>query len=108
MMPGPRGRLAAALLAAGLALSPACAEVNVHDNPPTAPLRLTGTVRRIEIEGGCWVFEVPPDRRYELLPDHVPPGFLVDGRKATVRGRVLVDLTTICQVGPVLEVQAVE
>ncbi|MBV1855664.1 hypothetical protein [Catellatospora tritici] len=71
--------------------------------PPPAKDEITvsGTVERVELEGGCTVLRTP-GRTYQLMggdKDVVKPG-----AQLMVTGRIRTDIATICQMGPVLEV----
>ncbi|MDI1465620.1 hypothetical protein QEZ54_32085 [Catellatospora sp. KI3] len=71
--------------------------------PPPAKDEITvsGTVERVELEGGCTVLRTP-GKTYQLMggdKDVVKPG-----ARLMVTGRIRTDIATICQMGPVLEV----
>lgn len=65
--------------------------------------RATGTVHRVNVEGGCWRFDLEDGRHFELRAD-ADPSILVDGRKVTLTLRPRPDLMSACQVGPIVEV----
>ncbi|MEV4412603.1 hypothetical protein [Catellatospora sp. NPDC049609] len=73
--------------------------------PPPAKdgtvITATGTVERIDLEGGCTVLRTA-GVTYQLLGGD--PAQLKPGTKVTVKGRTRPDMMTVCQVGPVLEV----
>ncbi|MEU7826837.1 DUF5818 domain-containing protein [Catellatospora sp. NPDC049133] len=78
--------------------------------PPPAkdgrPITVRGLVERVELEGGCTVLRADNGTTYQLMggdPNVVKPG-------ATVRisGRLRADIMTICQMGPVLEVDSAQ
>ncbi|MEU8004124.1 DUF5818 domain-containing protein [Catellatospora sp. NPDC049111] len=78
--------------------------------PPPAkdgqPISVRGLVERVELEGGCTVLRADNGTTYQLMggdPNVVKPG-------ATVRisGRLRADIMTICQMGPVLEVDSAQ
>lgn len=71
--------------------------------PPPAKdeITLTGTVQRVDIEGGCLVLRVG-SKSYELIGGD--PVVLQHGNQVRVVGILRSDMATICQVGPVLDV----
>jgi hypothetical protein len=69
-------------------------------------LRISGTVRFLETDGGCWQLETADGRHYELLPDQAPPSLLQHGARATVTGQTA-ESGTGCQVGLPLAVRRV-
>lgn len=71
-------------------------------------MRLTGTVRAVGIEGGCWQFEADDGRKFELTRTGAPEGLLQDGKKATLVLRPRPDLMSACMIGPIVEVVTVE
>ncbi|MEP7327058.1 MAG: hypothetical protein ABI836_13995 [Gemmatimonadota bacterium] len=71
-------------------------------------MRLTGTVRAVGIEGGCWRFDADDGRSFEIARAGAPAGLLQDGRKATLEVRARPDLMSTCMIGPIVEVVKVE
>lgn len=71
--------------------------------PPPAKdeITLTGTVEKVDLEGGCLVLRVG-SKSYELIGGD--PVVLQHGNQVRVVGIVRTDMATICQVGPVLDV----
>jgi hypothetical protein len=71
--------------------------------PPNAKdeITLTGRVEKLDVEGGCLVLRVG-SQTYQLLGGD--PVVLQPGNEARVTGILRPDLTTVCQVGPVLDV----
>ena len=63
-----------------------------------------GTVRHLDVEGGCWVIETAQER---VQPADLPERFRVDGLAVRVKLRDAPDLVSICQVGPLKYVDAV-
>ena len=63
---------------------------------------LTGVVERVDLEGGCTVLRADTNKTYELMGGD--PNILKHGSRVTVTGKIRSDLSTICQMGPVLEV----
>lgn len=67
----------------------------------TGEVLLTGVVEFLDIEGGCLVLRVGA-QTYQLTG--VDRQSARPGTTITARGRVLTDVATICQVGPVFQV----
>lgn len=65
-------------------------------------ITVTGTVDYADIEGGCTVLRVSSNVTYELMGGD--RNVLKHGARVKVTGKVLADMATICQVGPVLQV----
>lgn len=76
--------------------------------PAEAGMKLTGTVRQVGVEGGCWVFEATDGRRFELSRTGAPAEVFQDGRKLTLSLNPRPDLMSACQVGPIVEITRVE
>lgn len=70
--------------------------------------RSSGTVRAVNIEGGCWRFDAQDGRHFELEKGSAPAGLLVDGKQATLTLRPRPDLMSTCMIGPIAEVVRVE
>ncbi|GIH03118.1 hypothetical protein Rhe02_11850 [Rhizocola hellebori] len=68
----------------------------------TSEVTLTGMVERIDLEGGCTVLRADTNKTFELMGGD--PNILKSGARVTVTGKIRTDLSTICQMGPVLEV----
>jgi hypothetical protein len=71
----------------------------------TPDLDQVGTVRFIEIEGGCWVIETS-DATYE--PINLPAELRVDGLGVAFEATVRDDLASICMVGQIVELLRIE
>lgn len=69
------------------------------------PLSEAGVVEFLEIEGGCWVLQTEQDT-YEPL--NLPEDLREDGLQVRFQAEVLQNVATICQVGPVIEIQEIE
>ena len=63
-----------------------------------------GTVRKIDVEGGCWIIETAQGR-VQLLD--LPERFRVDGLSVRVTLRDAPDMSSSCQVGTLKYVDAV-
>ncbi|OGC93684.1 MAG: hypothetical protein A2W25_06185 [candidate division Zixibacteria bacterium RBG_16_53_22] len=73
---------------------------------PRQWLELTGKIVRSEIEGGCWYFETEKER-YEPRFDRFD-ATIFSGATLKVKGYVDDLVTSICMIGPVLQVVAYE
>ncbi len=76
--------------------------------PDSTTFRATGTVRSVNVEGGCWRFEANDGKHYELSRGSAPAGLLADGKQAILILRPRPDLMSTCMVGPIVEVVRVE
>jgi hypothetical protein len=68
------------------------------------PAAVEGTVRHVDVEGGCWIIETAQGR---VQPVDLPERFRVDGLAVRVTLRDAPDLVSSCQVGPLKYVDAV-
>lgn len=103
-------------IAAALVLAlviPACRQQEVATPaPPDSELgtpmsgdstfRAMGTIHRVNVEGGCWRFDLEDGRHFELKA--ADTSILVDGQQATLTLRPRPDLMSACQIGPIAEV----
>ena len=71
-------------------------------------IRASGTVRSVNVEGGCWRFDAQDGRHFEIEKGSAPTGLLVDGKQATLTLRPRPDLMSTCMIGPIVEVVKVE
>ncbi|HEX2451540.1 MAG TPA: hypothetical protein VHJ69_10375 [Gemmatimonadales bacterium] len=69
---------------------------------------VTGFVLFIEIGDGCWQLRGDDGRTFELRPDQAPAAMLVDGARVSVVVEVRQDLTAICGVGRIADVERVD
>jgi hypothetical protein len=84
--------------------------VPVLANPTTSPVQvkaqtvnLTGTIRKLAVEGTCYQLATDDGKKYELMGKFPK----IDGTKVRVSGVVATDVATICQVGQPLKVKTV-
>jgi hypothetical protein len=71
----------------------------------TPDLDQVGTVRFIDVEGGCWAIETD-DATYE--PINLPAELRVDGLDVAFEATVRDDLASICMVGQIVELLRIE
>ena len=70
--------------------------------------RVTGVVHKSEVGVNCWRFEGSNGTGYELRPEQVPAGVLVDGKSLTLVIRPRSDVMSNCMVGQIVDVVSVE
>ena len=73
----------------------------------TFEFRISGRVRFLEADGGCWQLESDDGRRYELLPDQAPANLLRHGAKVRVAALTTGASETGCDVGQPLMIRRV-
>ena len=66
--------------------------------------KLTGTVRRSDLEGGHWILETTAGERYQLTG---ACNDLKDGMKAELSGQIAKNQMGIGMTGPYFEIQSV-
>ena len=66
------------------------------DSITTPDFDEVGTIRFVNLEGGCWVIETETER---LLPINLAEALRVDGLVVTFEADRLQDVVTFCQVG---------
>ena len=69
---------------------------NLSTDAGTGALHLSGTIRFLEAEHGCWQLETGNGRRYELRPGQAPDRVLRDGATVSVRVRPSADSRGVC------------
>ena len=67
--------------------------------------KLTGTIRKSDLEGGLWILEADDGSRYQLQGS---VGSLRDGAKASITGKVERSMMGIGMTGPIVSVTKVE
>jgi hypothetical protein len=67
-----------------------------------AIVTISGTIRKLEIEGTCYQLATDNGKKYELMGKFPKR----DGMKVQVRGIVQTDAATICQVGQPFKVKS--
>jgi hypothetical protein len=68
-----------------------------------ATVNLTGTIRKIALEGTCYQLASDDGKKYELMGKFPK----IDGTRVQVRGVITTDVATICQVGQPIKVKNV-
>ena len=96
----PQIRRAHGYLTASLCLTMAVAACGVTE-PGDVDINDSGTVRFVDVEGGCWVIDTESDR---LEPINLEARFRVDGLFVVFSANRRTDLATICQVGQIVEI----
>jgi hypothetical protein len=69
----------------------------------TDNVSLTGTIRKLAVEGTCYQFTADDGKNYELLGKFPKR----DGAKIQVSGAVATDVATICQVGQPFKIKSI-
>lgn len=64
-----------------------------------------GTVEFLDLEGGCWAITTEAER-YE--PTNLPPEFEEDGLRVRFEAELRGDAASVCQIGPIVELQRIE
>ena len=85
-----------------LPISPSFASPNSVKVKP-AIVNLTGTIRKLVIEGTCYQLATDDGKKYELMGKFPK----IDGTRIQVRGVIATDTVTICQVGQPVKVRSV-
>lgn len=89
----------------------ACSSSAPHPTGQTPPLEAgqvlttNATIRFVNLEGGCWVIEAAPGRRYE--PVNLGSTFRTDGLQVRVVLRDAPDMTGICMMGPFVVIDSI-
>jgi len=73
---------------------------------PAGSFRVDGTIRFIDVEGGCWALRVNESLQYE--PFGLPAAYRVDGLQVRARLRLRDDLGSICMIGRIAAVLSIE
>jgi hypothetical protein len=71
----------------------------------TKPIKinLVGTIHKLAVEGTCYQLAADNGKKYELMGKFPK----IEGTRVQIRGVVVMDTATICQVGQLLKVKAV-
>lgn len=68
-------------------------------------VRITGTVHRLEVEGGVWVIRDAQGTQYN--PTNLPDAFKTEGLAVEAEARRRDDLASIGMVGPIIELRRI-
>jgi hypothetical protein len=98
--------IASIILTIGIFISTIPALANTNSSPSQdqpAIVNLTGTIRKLAVEGTCYQLATDDGKNYELIGKFPKR----DGIKVQVSGVVDTDMVTICQVGKPFKVKSV-
>jgi hypothetical protein len=97
--------IAGMILAIGLFVPniPTLANTNSSVDVKPTLVTLTGTIRKLAVEGTCYQLAATDGKNYELIGKFPKR----NGVKVQVRGEVATDMATICQVGQPFQVKSV-
>jgi hypothetical protein len=100
---------------------PSRSDASAKSMPAVGVTSVSGVLSFDDIEGGCAFIQTADGVRYEVL---YPDGWVLDraaatlhgpadeeahaGQSLTVRGSVVTDRSSVCQVGPIFQASAVE
>lgn len=68
-------------------------------------MRITGTVHRLEVEGGVWVIRDAQGTQYN--PTNLPDAFRKEGMAVEAEARRRDDMASIGMVGPIIELRRI-
>ena len=68
-------------------------------------IRITGTVHRLEVEGGIWVIREAQGAQYN--PTNLPDAFKKEGMAVEAEARRRDDMASIGMVGPIIELRRI-
>jgi hypothetical protein len=94
------------ILAMGVLMPSAPTLANTTTSPTQVKpqtISLTGTIRKLAVEGTCYQLATDNGQKYELMGKFPK----IDGTRVQVRGTVATDVATICQVGQPFQVKTV-
>jgi hypothetical protein len=85
-------------------VAPALANTSPPNTRPSQPtiITLVGTIQKVAVEGGCYQLVASDGKNYELTGKFPKR----NGIKVRVRGEVVRDTATICQVGQLIRVKS--
>jgi hypothetical protein len=75
---------------------------------PTVSIEVSGVVRFVDVEGGCWAFRADDGTAYELVADKASSRILVDGARATLVLAPRKGAVSVCVVGRIAVVDEVK
>ena len=104
----PPARLRVSILPVLLVLSSGTvSNCDLSTDAGTGELHLSGTVRFLEAEHGCWQLETDEGRRYELRGDQAPERVLRDGARVRLMARPSANSSGVCPSAVPVEVNRV-
>ena len=68
-------------------------------------MRITGTVHRLEVEGGVWIIRDAQGTQYN--PTNLPDAFRKEGMAVEAEARRRDDMASIGMVGPIIELRRI-
>ena len=75
---------------------------------PGVNIQVSGVVRFVNIEGGCWTLRADGGTVYELVTDKASSEILVDGARVTLVLERRSDAVSVCMLGQIARVERVE
>jgi len=87
-------------------LSLSCCNLQSRSIPSGNDATIRGVMKFISVEGGCWYLETKDGKRYELVGEDLQH-ILVSDLNLEVRVRPLSGVSSICQVGEIVEVLSI-
>ena len=96
--------LVAFLMAVGsiVVTATSCSSSEATKDYGPGTFKLTGTMKQIEVEGGCWQFVSDDGKNYQVMGDKAAL-LLRDGLRATVVVTDAEEMASICMVGDLVE-----
>jgi hypothetical protein len=95
-------------LTTALFLLPSCTNGSEKTDFPPEPQKIEtiGTIKYIQVEGGCWSIRTDDGR--SLSPLSLSPEFMQDGLRVSVRTRPRPDMISKCMTGIIVEITSIE
>lgn len=64
-----------------------------------------GVVEFVQVEGGCWSIR---SENEVFEPINLPEGLRIDGLEVEFEGEIRTDVASICQIGPIIDLEEIE
>jgi hypothetical protein len=74
--------------------------------PPAGEITIEGVVTKVPVEGGCWVIKTADGTQYE--PTVLVEDLRVEGEKVRAVVVPRPNMTSVCMVGPMVEIVRIE
>ena len=74
--------------------------------PPAGEITIEGVVTKVPVEGGCWVIKTADGTQYE--PTVLVEDLRVEGEKVRAVVVARPNMTSVCMVGPMVEIVRIE